>query len=70
MTADDFQHVVVEQENDILKLSQQGIYLSARFGGLAKARVTMPELHEITLHGASHGTVRDFQSVFGMGEPV
>lgn len=61
VTADDFNNIVVEQENDILKIRRQGITLPGRFV-TPKVRVTMPELYEITLSGSSRGAVRDFQS--------
>jgi hypothetical protein len=62
---------------DNVKVSQDGQTLKIRLGTVPSLRlvtlralVTMPQLHDLTVSGASHGTVSNFNSIEGLNIKV
>lgn len=58
---EDYGHVKFREEGDTLVITRKGI-ASLFFHARPRAIVTMPELSELTLTGASHGKVLGFQT--------
>jgi hypothetical protein len=62
ITADDFPHIRVEKRDHTLVIRRQGIEWFAPFHGRPRATVTLPELTELDISGASRGKFENFQS--------
>jgi hypothetical protein len=62
VTAEDISHIRVEKIGDTLRIGRRGFDWMSLFRTRPHASVTMPELYELTLSGASQGKVRGFQS--------
>jgi hypothetical protein len=64
--ADDLRHIRVETVGDTLVIRRQGIEWFAPFHGHPMATVTLPALKEMSISGASHGKLENFQSDEGL----
>jgi hypothetical protein len=65
VTTDSFQNIRVEMEGDTLSISYRGIPWMdwiATFGEKPSVRITMPDLNEIIVSGASEAKTVNFQS--------
>jgi hypothetical protein len=62
VTADDFPHIRVEKVGDTLVIRRQGVEWFAPFHNRPKATVTLPELSDLNISGASQGKFENFQS--------
>jgi hypothetical protein len=62
VTAGDFPHIRIEKSGDTLVIKRQGFDWLAPFNGRPNAKVTLPLLTGLDISGASHGTLKNFQS--------
>lgn len=62
VSADDFSHIRVEKDGETLRVGRRGVDWMAPFHGQPRARITLPELKELSLNGASHGRIEGIQS--------
>jgi len=58
--ADDFEHIRVEKEGDVLMIGRRGIDWLAPFHIQPEVQITMPVLSEMTMSGASRGSAAGF----------